>query len=261
MRKLGFKLFSNNLKNLPQLVDDAVVFVKENIADMYIELMALPSTSSDEWKLMKQKFAGLPVTIHAPHNGMGFDTGYKDKLAQNVQILSCAQRAADLFGSEIIVVHAGGGNAPENLEETARQFKLFNDKRIVVENLPYEASDVNGYMHGNTPEQIKQIMDYAGCGFCFDFSHAVCAANSLKLDLERQLKGFYELNPTVYHLCDGLTEGTEDEHRHYGEGNFPLKKWLQDYVAEDAWVTMETGEGIPSGIQDWINDFNYLHKL
>lgn len=261
MRKYGFKLFSTNLQSHPHFVDEAVEFVRAHNAEMYIELMAVPSTREEDWMGLKQKFAGLQVTIHAPHNSMGFDTGYKEKLAQNVQILSCAQKAADLFDAKIIVVHAGGGNKPENLEETARQFKFFNDSRIAVENLPYEASDVNGYMHGNTPEQIKQIMDYAGCGFCFDFSHAVCATNSLKLNLNQQLEGFYKLTPTVYHLCDGQIDGKEDEHRHYGEGNFPLNKWVKAYIAPDALITMETGEGAPQNALAWIKDFNYLHKL
>lgn len=127
-------------------------------------------------------------------------------------------RAADLFDAKVIVVHAGGGGERVNLEETARQFRLFGDPRIVIENLPYEAEDVEGVMHGTTPEQIKYVTDYAGCGFCFDFSHAVCAANSLGLDIEKQLSGFYKLNPTVYHLCDGDINGTEDRHMHYGEG-------------------------------------------
>ncbi len=131
----------------------------------------------------------------------------------------------------------------------------------MIENLPYEAEDVEGVMHGTTPEQIKYVTDYAGCGFCFDFSHAVCAANSLGLDIEKQLSGFYKLNPTVYHLCDGDINGTEDRHMHYGEGSFPLKAFLQKYVAADAMITMETGMGMPKDASAWIKDFDYLHQL
>ena len=67
---------------------------------------------------------------------MGFDTGYRERFESNAKILSHAQRAADRFDAKVIVVHAGGGEAKENLEETARQFRLFNDPRIVIENLP-----------------------------------------------------------------------------------------------------------------------------
>ena len=261
MRKYGFKLFSSNLQNNPAFVDEAAAFVRQNCLEMFVELMIIPSTPEADLALLQQKFAGLEVTIHAPHNSMGFDTGYRERFESNAKILSHAQRAADRFDAKVIVVHAGGGEAKENLEETARQFRLFNDPRIVIENLPYEASDVEGRMHGTTPEEIKYVMDYAGCGFCFDFSHAVGAANSLGLDLEKQLSGFYKLKPTLYHMCDGDVRGTEDEHMHYGEGNFPLKEFLQKYVAADAMITMETGAGMPINASAWIEDFNYLHLL
>ncbi len=252
MRKYGFKLFSTNLQNNPVFVDEAAAFVRANNKEMFVELMVVPSTPAEDWGIFRRKFAGLEVTIHAPHNAMNFDTGYRERFESNAKILQAAQQAADLFDAKV---------KKENLEETARQFRLFNDPRIVIENLPYAADDVEGVMHGTTPEQIKYVMDYAGCGFCFDFSHAVCAANSLGLDLEKQLSGFYKLSPTVYHMCDGNIKGTEDCHMHYGEGNFPLKEFLQKYVAPDAMITMETGMGMPKDASAWIEDFGYLHQL
>ncbi len=261
MRRYGFKLFSTNLQNNPAFVDEAAGFVRANQESMFVELMVVPTTPAEDMAVLHDKLAGLEVTIHAPHNAMNFDTGHKENFEGNVKILASAQRAADMFGSKIIVVHAGGGREQAALEETARQFRLFNDSRIVVENLPYQADDVSGFMHGNTPEEIKYIMDYAGCGFCFDFSHAVCAANSLGLDIEKQLSGFYKLNPTVYHMCDGDLDGTKDRHMHYGEGNFPLKKFLREYTAAEAMITMETGMGMPKDASAWIKDFAYLQHL
>ena len=261
MRKYGFKLFSTNLQNNPAFVDEAAAFVRANNREMFIELMVVPTTPAEDWDVFRDKFAGLEVTIHAPHNTMNFDTGYPERFESNAKILDAARRAAGLFDAKVIVVHAGGGGERVNLEETARQFRLFDDPRIVIENLPFEAEDVEGVMHGTTPEQIKYVTDYAGCGFCFDFSHAVCAANSLGLDIEKQLSGFYKLNPTVYHLCDGDINGTEDRHMHYGEGSFPLKAFLQKYVAADAMITMETGMGMPKDASAWIKDFDYLHQL
>ena len=261
MRRFGFKLFSSNLQNNPSFVAEATEFVRANRLKMYIELMVLPTTPADDMETYRSLFAGLDVVIHAPHNAMNFDTGYAERFADNVKIVSYAQKAADMFAAPIIVVHAGGGNMPENLEETARQFRLFNDRRIVVENLPYRSSDVKGYMHGTTPEQIKYIMEESGCGFCFDFSHAVCAANSLKLDLAEQLAGFYALRPTIYHLCDGNVTGVEDRHLHYGKGNFPLAEFMKKYIAEDALITMETGNGVPKTARSWIKDFGYLQRL
>jgi len=261
MRKFSFKLFSTNLTNNPKVVRDVAAFVRSHPDTTFMELMVVPDTPEERLKEYASLFNGLMVTIHAPHNAMGFDTGRRDLEKANRRILENAQLAADLLKSDIIVVHAGCGHNPENLKETARQFKLFNDKRVVIENLPYDAKDTPDVLHGNTPEEIKYVMNEAGCGFCFDFSHAVCAANHLHLDIEKQLQGFYDLKPAIYHICDGDMSDVWDDHRHFGDGNFPLKHFLLDYTATDARITMETGRGIPVNLTPWENDYNYMQKI
>ena len=76
MRKYGFKLFSTNLQNNPAFIDEAAAFVRANNREMFIELMVVPTTPAEDWDVFRDKFAGLEVTIHAPHNTMNFDTGY-----------------------------------------------------------------------------------------------------------------------------------------------------------------------------------------
>lgn len=261
MRKFGFKLFSTNLQNNPKIVENGVEFVRANSRDMFIELMVVQTTSAEEINYLAKKFKGLEVRLHAPHNAMGFDTGSNEAEEYNGQVLDMVKKVADLMEAKTFVVHAGCGSKAENLEETARQFKKFFDSRMVVENLPYDADDTPDKMHGNTPKEISYIMDYSGCGFCFDFSHAICAANKLGLDLEKQLTGFYNLKPTVYHLCDGLVDGIEDKHLHFGEGNFPLPEYLHKYTAEDAYITMETGSGMPKDTKAWEADYRFLKNL
>ena len=261
MHRLGFKLFTTDIQNNPNFTAETIEFVREHELETYIELMVIPSTTEEILKKFQNFLSGIEVVIHAPHNSMGFDTGCQDCFADNVKILSYAQKAADMLCSRYIIVHAGCGRGQKHIEETARQFRLFNDSRIVVENLPYKAENVKAYMHGTTPEQIKYIMDETTCGFCFDFSHAICASNSLGLDINKQLAGFYSLKPSLYHLCDGNIRGSEDKHLHYGEGNFPLGLFLQEYVSLEALITMETGTKIPTDASAWIEDFNYLRKL
>ena len=123
---------------------------------------------------------------------MGFDTGNKELERQNRRFFALAQKAADLFCSKTIVVHAGCGHGEKFIEETVRQFKLFNDSRIVVENLPYLDNGVVP-MHGSVAEEISYIMKECGCGFCFDFSHAVCSALSLNTNVDAHLKKFFDL--------------------------------------------------------------------
>ena len=115
-------------------------------------------------------------------------------------------------------------------------------------------------MHGLTPEMIAEIKDASGCKFCFDFAHAICAANSLGLRHDDIMEGFAALKPDMYHLCDGDINGENDVHWHFGEGNYDLDKYVARYIAPDALATMETG-GKPTGLQPWINDREYIRKL
>jgi len=258
MRKFGFKIFSSNLQTAPSFVRECSEFASQK-NDMFVELMVLPDRPQSELHELKEILKNVEVRIHAVYSSFGFDAGNKDLEKQNRQMFEYTQAAADLFKSKSIVVHAGNGHGKEYLNETVRQFKLFNDKRIVVENLPYfddNGDDLSGY----NASEINYIMEESGCGFCFDFSHALCAAISLNIDKEKQLKSFFDLKPTVYHLCDGDFNKAEDKHLHYGNGDYPLKHFLYDLTSEDAYITMETGE---FALHNYLNvkDYEYLKSL
>lgn len=262
MRRFGFKIFSNNLQNNPQVLADIEAFVRRHRQQTFIEMMVLPQTTEAELQQYAERFADLTVTIHAPHHLYGFDPARRELEKSNRKMLEVARRAADVLRAEVIVVHAGCGKAEDGLAETMRQFKIFAaDKRVVVENLPYDDDSSEPILHGNTAAEIARIQDYCGCGFCFDFSHAVCAANSLGLDIEKQLTEFYNLKPTVYHLCDGTMAGKYDSHLHYGEGDYPLAHFLRDYTAADARITMETGHGKPDSSLPWLQDYDFVQKI
>lgn len=258
MRKFGLKLFSTNLNTNPALLEQGIELVKKHSTDMFIELM-IKDSGFAELDVLAKMFAGIEVRLHAPHHLLGFDAGNHALESSNRKLLEPVQYAADIMHAKTMVVHAGCGEAKEHLKETIRQFKLFNDKRIVVENLPLHSDGV--ILHGTTPAEIKTIMEQTGCGFCFDFSHAVCAAYAMGCKPEALLAGFYALNPTVYHLCDGFTDDEEDNHFHYGDGKFPLGLWLKKYTADDAYITMETGMTCPQDISPWAKDYEYIRKL
>ncbi|MBQ9034440.1 MAG: hypothetical protein IJ099_00565 [Alphaproteobacteria bacterium] len=116
-------------------------------------------------------------------------------------------------------------------------------------------------MHGSTPQDIKYIMEETGCGFCFDFSHAICSAVSLKINIDEQLKNFFNLNPTVYHMCDGDQNQENDLHMHFRDGNFPLRHFLNDFTSKDAYITMETSIGVEQSADLRIQDYQYLKSI
>ena len=257
MRKFGFKFFSSNFQTAPATLKECADFVAAR-QDMFIELMVVSSCNKDDLIKTKQLLGDVEVRIHASY--LGFDTGNKELTEQNKKILAAAQKAADIFDSATIVVHGGYEHGRKYLEETARQFKNFNDKRVVIENIPYYGR--NGeLLHGNTAEEIAYVMNESCCGFCFDFSHAICAALSLNLNIEKHLQSLYALKPSVYHMCDGDMTKCEDLNWHFGTGNYPLRHFLQDYTAEDAYITMETGTGFEERNDLRIGDYNYLKSL
>ena len=259
MRKFGFKIFSTNLQTAPTLIKECAEFAS-NTQDMFIELMVVANTTKEDLNNLKQQLGNIEVRIHAPHNTMGFDAGNKDLEQQNRKILAVSQNAADIFDAKTIVVHAGCGHGQQYIDETARQFKLFNDKRIVVENLPFYANN-DEPLHGNTADEIAYIMNESGCGFCFDFSHAICAAVALNLNTKKHLQSFYALKPTVYHMCDGDINKAEDSHMHFSTGNYPLEQYLNDYTDKNAYITMETGKGIMQHNDLWVKDYQYLKSI
>ena len=259
MRKFGFKVYSSNLYDAPELIKDCAKYAS-SVSDAFIELMIVPASTPEDLKKIKEQIGDVEVRIHAPHDSMGFDPGNKELEKQNQSLVALSQNAADFFNAKTIVVHAGLGHGRQYIDETVRQFKLFNDSRILVENLPYLDYGTTP-MHGSTAEEIAYIMQGSGCGFCFDFSHAICAALSLKTDIDVQLKKFFDLKPTVYHMCDGDTNQANDLHMHFGTGNFPLPHFLNDFTAEDAYITIETSMGVEKDATLRIQDYLYLKAV
>lgn len=260
MRKFGVKLFSSNFIEYPQLAEEAVNLVKDGTFD-FLELMAMPdSYESTKDKVAEAVKGQMRVVIHAPHQGQGMNVSDKDAYHNNRHLLESAQKFADLLNSEIIILHVGCGNQETGLDETIRQFKLINDERIAVENLPAYCPIQKVFFQGTSPRDIARIKMETGCKFCYDFCHGICASNSFGRDKYEDIRAYTALNPDMYHLCDSDWNGTDDNHGHYGEGDYDLAKILS-YVKNEGLVTMETGHDLPSDMSPWIRDVEYLRSL
>jgi endonuclease IV len=106
-----------------------------------------------------------------------------------------------------------------------------------------------------------RIINETNCKFCFDFSHAICAANSLGRNIYDGFAKYNALNPDLYHLSDGDFSATVDEHLHLGIGNYNIKRILKEFTHENSMITLET-RGIGSaGIDPWIKDMEYVKSL
>ena len=260
MRHFGLKLWSKDFIRNKDFVLSAEKALKDGEFD-YLELFALPDTYDDTHDEVKKHFDGIKTIIHAPHAIQLLDISNPDEFENNRQRLKSSQQFADLLDAPFIILHPGMNRGESYLQESIRQFKAFNDRRLTVENLPGYCSQTKRELHGITPEEIKCFIQETNAHFCLDFSHAICGANTYKSDIYEVLQKFSDLHPDMYHLCDGDVSSTNDSHLHYGEGNYDLKRLVLQYTTPDAYITMETGHGIPTDVQPCLNDIQYLKKL
>lgn len=244
---LGLKLGSPD-----NIYENAVKDLWQKQAFQYIELLAVPNSyknTIDFWKQI-QKQLKIPFGIHAPHSGHGMNPSIKELEFENRERIEETIKFANDLNAEYMIFHPG---MVGDLNETVRQYKPFIDNRFLIENKPFIALD-DRLCLGAKPEEIKFLMENLGVGFCLDFGHAICAANSFKKEPIEFIKEFLELKPKVFHLTDGIYTSEKDEHLHYGKGNFPLKEFL-NLIPQDAKITNEAKHDFKDNLDDFFEDF------
>lgn len=253
--KIGLKLWSTNTGGY---YEQARLLYRDGVFD-YIELYVVPDTVDT---LGKWSELGVPFSIHAPHSMNGFNLADETKKAFNQKVYQEVKVFADKLGADVIVFHGGVDGC---IEETARQLKALHEPRALLENKPYWAlpdkSNVFKHCRGFNTEEISYVMEEAQCGFCFDFVHAVCAANAQKLDVYSYLDQFFRLNPDYFHLSDVLDLSSEyDSHAHLGEGSLDIG-WIKNKIQSASAVTIETEKTNLSDLDDFRKDVQWLKKL
>ena len=248
---IGIKLWSTNLDYYAK---EALRLYEKGYFS-YIELYAVPGTleTASEWKSLN-----IPYTLHCPHFAHGFNLGKSELRESNSKIFDEVRRFADLLNVDYIIIHGGIGG---EVEETAKQLKSLNEPRALIENKPYKAVPViapGKICVGYSPEQIGLIKSVSGCGFCLDFNHAICTANSFKFDYIEYLKKFMALKPDMFHLSDLPDEKTEyDGHLHLGQGKLNLKSLIQ-FMNKDSKVSLETAKNSRTSLDDFISDSDWV---
>ncbi|MCL1957185.1 MAG: sugar phosphate isomerase/epimerase [Fibromonadales bacterium] len=243
---LGLKLGSPDSS-----YENAINDLWQKKAFQYIELLAIPNTyenTIDFWKQFK-----IPFIIHAPHSGHGMNPSLKEKEIENAEKIKEAFEFANTLNAEWIIFHPG---VIGNLNETVRQYSPYVDNRFLIENKPVIALDGSPCL-GAKPEEIKFLMEKLGVEFCFDFGHAVCAANSLKKEPMGFVREFLELKPRLYHLTDGFFKNEKDEHLHYGKGDFPIKEFLS-LIPPNSKITDEAKHDFKDNLDDFLEDVKAL---
>lgn len=249
MFKIGLKLWSTN----NNYIKNAIKIYEKGIFD-YIELFAVPESSS---YIIYWKNLNIPFIIHAPHFGNGLNFSKKELFNSNIKMTKESLYFADQLKSEYIIFHPGVNG---EIEESIRQINYINDKRILIENKPYFGKENNLVCIGNSLEQIRLILKECKIGFCFDIGHSICAANFYKIDPLENIKEFIKLDPTIYHLTDGLYDSMYDEHLHFKEGNYPLKDIIK-IIPKNSMITNEAKKKYKNGLSDFVKDINFFKKI
>jgi sugar phosphate isomerase/epimerase/RimJ/RimL family protein N-acetyltransferase len=244
--QFGLKLGSTNTS----YTEDILSFYEAGYFQ-YIELFAAPGSFNNTIEYWKQ--FQIPIIIHAPHSFAGMNISLFEERENNKKKLQETFQFADALKSETIIFHSGVNG---KIEETINQLRPFVDSRCVIENKPMKGLNGEKCL-GSTPEEIKYISDELKMGFCLDFGHAICAANSMKKEPLEFIKKFLALNPRMYHLTDGDYSGEYDSHLHYGNGTFPVKELLK-IVPNEAQVTNEAKHDSDLKLDDFKNDYFYF---
>lgn len=254
MYKRGLKLWSCNTDFY---YNEAQMLYDQGIFD-YIELYVVPETieTLSKWKQLQ-----IPFIIHNAHFAQGFNLAKQEKAERNREIYEQTKQFADELNAKYIIFHGG---IDGDIKETAKQLASFNESRALIENKPFVAlpNRMGGeYCRGYNTDEIKLVMNTAGCGFCLDFGHAICAANSLGVDVYDYCKGFLKLNPSMYHLTDlDDIKSPYDSHLHLGTGQLDFNR-IFDMIPQNSYVTFETIKDSKEKLDDFIKDMKWLSNI
>ena len=47
----------------------------------------------------------------------------------------------------------------------------------------------------------------------------------------------------------------------YGEGDYDLRRLVTEFTTDEAYITMETGHGIPTDVLPWLEDVAYIRQV
>ena len=269
MYKKGLKLWS---VNTDFYYDEAIKLYDEEMYD-YIELYVVPESLDTLKKWQKLK---IPFIIHNAHFAQGFNLAIQEKSDRNREIYEQTKQFADKLNAQHIIFHGG---IDGDIRETAIQLALFNEPRALIENKPFVAlpNRMGGeFCRGYNIEEIKTVMNTAGCGFCLDFGHAICAANSLfdktphpnpilqetrEQFLYNYCEQFLKLKPNMFHLTDlNDIKSPYDSHLHLGTGQLDFRK-IFDMIPDKSYVTFETVKNSKENLDDFIEDMEWLNNF
>jgi len=237
---------------------DSEKFLKafEHDADFF-EVQAIQKNNYEFLRQFKK-----PIIIHAEHTEFGINNADVNLEQKNLNSLNFARIMADKNNSNIIIVHPGIliENSNCSKEQAVKIISSLRDKRFILENMPSVDSDKNFNHLGSSPEEIEELLNATGVGFCLDIGHAYLYSLSSKRNFEEIFEKFLELKPKHFHVCGvGLKNGNWIDHLPLHKSQVDFKKYIQK-LPKDATITLEVSKDIEETkkdlelIRSWIKE-------
>lgn len=257
MYRIGLKLWS---VNTGAYLREAERLFAEGFFS-YIELFVVPDTmvTLGAWERLHVE-KGVPFVIHNAHAATGFNLAERAAEARNREIYAQTRAFADALDARHVIFHGG---VDGSIEETARQLKSLEEPRALLENKPAKPLPNNAGVtscRGATIDEIDHVLVEAGCGFCLDVGHAVCAANTQGIEpyaYAEELNGRF--SPAMFHLSDVADMSSQyDAHPHLGTGTLDIPRLKRTIFPPDAAISIETVKDSPVNLDDFARDVESL---
>lgn len=249
--KIGIKLWSINTDFY---YNEAKKLYNQGYFD-YIELYVVPNTidSLEKWKKLD-----IPFILHAPHFKHKVNLADPNQFPYNKKIFAEVEIFRNELSADYTIIHAGMNGS---IEETIRQLQFIKPQNFLLENKPYIPPLKPEYKCvGSIIAEIQEAINQLACGFCLDIGHALCTANSLNIEPYSYLSEFQKLNPSMYHLSDGIINSPLDQHLHFGEGNYDIKK-IFSVINSDTKISIETKKNSQHNLTDFTADINFMRSM
>jgi len=234
--KIGIKTFDydEDLKKLVDIID-------------FIEIMAVETSDYSKFKDFN-----IPFVIHAQHQRFEVNNADKTRLERNKRSLNFAIKIADMLNAKKIVIHPGLLTDENCSSENAVSFfNQFNDKRIIIENMPFPE---NKKQLCTDVDETKKFLNKTKKGFCLDFNHAVIGFLDSKDKYLQRIKDFLKLKPVHYHIGGQKLNG--ESHLNFKDCDINIQEII-DLIPENAEVTLET----TVNMNDLKEDIEFMRKI
>ena len=186
------------------------------------------------------KGANIPIILHSPNAVDGINYSGSD-IEGNLEFINKLFNLCDDLNAKGIIIHPGVGTK-DNFINFLKRIPLKKQEKIIIENMPGKSliKEPLGFMF----EDIKDFLALGDFKFCLDFTHAIKAAARQDINYKEYIKKFLELKPFMFHLTDGNSNISDDEHFNLGGGNFDLrfiKEVMLSFNSENEFLlTLET---------------------